>query len=186
MGHNNPVPESATLLLFGSGLIGLAVIGRRGFSKKSSRIEGMEAAIKHYMNPLHIYCRPRDFDLAKRPARFLCRMYEHAIFRKYFLVRDWVLQAPQNQWLIAGVRAMMQESVERRSEKEAITMPMETKSIVFRGSPKWISERVEEICEEVAFRNGEITQMTQSSIKESIVLCIIYKIPLRSSRHSIE
>ena len=50
MGHNNPVPESATLLLFGSGLIGLAVIGRRGFSKKSSRIEGMESAIKHYMN----------------------------------------------------------------------------------------------------------------------------------------
>jgi hypothetical protein len=81
---------------------------------------------------------------------------------------------------------MMQESAERRSEKEAITMPTETKSIVFRGSPKWISERVEEICEEVAFRNGEITQMTQSSIKESIVLCIIYKIPLRSSRHSIE
>ena len=81
---------------------------------------------------------------------------------------------------------MMQESAERRSEKEAITMPTETKSIVFRGSPKWISERVEEICEEVAFSNGEITQMTQSSIKESIVLCIIYKIPLRSSRHSIE
>ena len=80
---------------------------------------------------------------------------------------------------------MMQESAERRSEKEAITMPTETKSIVFRGSPKWISERVEEICEEVAFSNGEITQMTQSSIKESIVLCIIYKIPLRSSRHSI-
>jgi len=72
----------------------------------------------------------------------------------------------------------MQESVEKRSENGAITMPMETKSMVFRGSPKWISEMIEEICEDVAFRNGEITQMTQSTIKQSIVVCIIYKIPM--------
>jgi len=56
-------------------------------------------------------------------------------------------------------------------------MPMKTKSMVFRGSPNWISEMIEEICEDVAFRNGEITQMTQSTIKQSIVVCIIYKIP---------
>ena len=71
----------------------------------------------------------------------------------------------------------MQESVEKRSENGAITMPMETKSMVFRGSPKWISEMIEEVCEDVAFRNGEITHMTQSTIKQSIVVCIIYKIP---------
>ena len=62
-------------------------------------------------------------------------------------------------------------------------MPMATKSMVFRGSPKWISERIEEICEELASRNGERTQMTQSTIKEAVVLCIIYKIPLVSSCH---
>ena len=80
---------------------------------------------------------------------------------------------------------MVQESVEKRSGKGAITMPMETKSMVFRGSPKWISERIEEICKKVGTINGEITQMTQSTIRQSIVLCIIYKIPLRSSWHAL-
>ena len=96
-----------------------------------------------------------------------------------------MLQATQNQQLTTGVRAIMQESVEKRSGKRAITMAMETKSIVFSGSPKWISERIAETCKDVGILNGEITQMTQSTIRESVVLCIIYKIPLRSSRDAI-
>jgi hypothetical protein len=38
------------------------------------------AIIQHYMNPLHIYCRLRNLGLAKRPAAFLCRIYERALF----------------------------------------------------------------------------------------------------------
>jgi hypothetical protein len=46
----------------------------------------MAAGLKHYMNPVHIYCRLRDLGLAKRPAIFLCRIYERAIF-KYLLMK---------------------------------------------------------------------------------------------------
>ena len=42
--------------------------------------------LKHYMNPLHIYCRLRDIGVTKNVARFLCRGYERAIF-KYFIVK---------------------------------------------------------------------------------------------------
>ena len=48
----------------------------------------MTAAIKHYLNPLHIYCRLRDLGLAKSPAAFLCRIYERAIFNRYLLAQD--------------------------------------------------------------------------------------------------
>ena len=41
----------------------------------------MGKAIKHYMNPLHIYCRLRGLGLAKAPAASLCRIYERIIFR---------------------------------------------------------------------------------------------------------
>jgi hypothetical protein len=44
----------------------------------------MGAAIKHYLNPLHIYWRLRNFGIGKGPAVFLCRFYERAIF-KYLL-----------------------------------------------------------------------------------------------------
>lgn len=43
----------------------------------------MVAAIKHYMNPLHIYCRLRDIGISRNAAIFVCRIYERAIF-KYF------------------------------------------------------------------------------------------------------
>ena len=47
----------------------------------------MSAAIKHYLNPLHVYCRLRDLGLAKERATTVCRFYERAIFQRYFLVR---------------------------------------------------------------------------------------------------
>lgn len=46
----------------------------------------MGSALKHYLNPLHVYCRLRDLGLAKGPAIFLCRIYERMIY-KSFLVR---------------------------------------------------------------------------------------------------
>jgi hypothetical protein len=45
----------------------------------------MTAAIQHYLNPLHIYCRLRNLGLAKAHALFLCRVYERAIFRRLIL-----------------------------------------------------------------------------------------------------
>lgn len=44
----------------------------------------MGTTIKHYMNPLHIYCRLRDLGIAKGTARFLCRIYERIIFKHVF------------------------------------------------------------------------------------------------------
>lgn len=46
----------------------------------------MKAAFKHYMNPLHIYCRLRDFGLGKEKALSICTFYERLIFR-FFLAR---------------------------------------------------------------------------------------------------
>jgi hypothetical protein len=40
----------------------------------------MVDSIKHYMNPLHVYCRLRDVGLPKGMASFLCRIYERAVF----------------------------------------------------------------------------------------------------------
>jgi hypothetical protein len=41
----------------------------------------MVAGIKHYMNPLHIYCRLRDIGISKQTAMALCRVYERTLFR---------------------------------------------------------------------------------------------------------
>jgi len=45
----------------------------------------MSPAFKHYLNPLHVYCRLRDIGLPKAPACFLCRFYERMIFSRYIL-----------------------------------------------------------------------------------------------------
>jgi hypothetical protein len=45
----------------------------------------MTAAIQHYMNPLHIYCRLRNMGLRKGRAIYLCRIYEKAIFKTLIL-----------------------------------------------------------------------------------------------------
>ena len=41
----------------------------------------MVATIKHYMNPLHIYCRLRDVGIPKNSAMLVCRVYERTIFK---------------------------------------------------------------------------------------------------------
>ena len=41
--------------------------------------------LKHYVNPLHIYCRLRDMGIAKGWAMSLCRTYERSIFRPLFV-----------------------------------------------------------------------------------------------------
>jgi hypothetical protein len=43
-------------------------------------------AIKHYLNPLHIYCRLRDTGLSKKKAIFIGSLYEDLFFR-HFLIR---------------------------------------------------------------------------------------------------
>ena len=48
----------------------------------------MSPSLKHYMNPLHIYCRLRNLGLAKTWAAFLVRFYERRIFNRYVVSRD--------------------------------------------------------------------------------------------------
>ena len=50
----------------------------------------MGAAIKHYMNPLHIYCRLRDIGIAKGTASVLCRIYERSLFRRFFVKENTI------------------------------------------------------------------------------------------------
>lgn len=47
----------------------------------------MSTAIKHYLNPLHVYCRLRDCGFTKGHAATLCRFYERMVFNRYFLAR---------------------------------------------------------------------------------------------------
>ena len=49
----------------------------------------MVSLLKHYMNPLHIYCRLRDIGLGKNACAFLCRIYERAIFKKFFPMKEF-------------------------------------------------------------------------------------------------
>jgi hypothetical protein len=46
----------------------------------------MGSALKHYLNPLHIYCRMRDLGFTKDRAVIICRFYEKTFF-KLLLVR---------------------------------------------------------------------------------------------------
>jgi hypothetical protein len=41
----------------------------------------MTSKLQHYLNPLHVYCRLRDFGLPKGTASFLGWLYECLIFR---------------------------------------------------------------------------------------------------------
>jgi len=41
------------------------------------------ATIRHYMNPLHLYCRLQDIGIETGTAVFLCRLHERSIFRPF-------------------------------------------------------------------------------------------------------
>jgi hypothetical protein len=44
--------------------------------------------IKHYMNPLHVYCRLRDVGLGKDRARCVCQWYERCVFKHFILKKE--------------------------------------------------------------------------------------------------
>jgi hypothetical protein len=54
-----------------------------GLYPLSFNLKIMTTALKHYFNPLHVYCRLRDIGLGKGMASFLCRCYEKMIFRPF-------------------------------------------------------------------------------------------------------
>ena len=43
----------------------------------------LNTVLKHYMNPLHLYCRLRDLGISRRPATLLCKLYERNIFNRW-------------------------------------------------------------------------------------------------------
>ncbi len=46
---------------------------------------GFFAEVKHYMNPLHIYCKERKMKIPKGVAKFLARdIYERVIYNTIF------------------------------------------------------------------------------------------------------
>ncbi|MCU0594502.1 MAG: hypothetical protein MUC98_03430 [Desulfobacterota bacterium] len=46
-------------------------------------METLGSGLKHYLNPLHIYCRLRDIGLSKCRASVVCQLYERALFRRF-------------------------------------------------------------------------------------------------------
>jgi hypothetical protein len=44
----------------------------------------MRLNLRHYMNPLHIYCRLRNLGVPKGIARYVCIRYEHFIYKYVF------------------------------------------------------------------------------------------------------
>lgn len=41
----------------------------------------LRMAVQHFFNPLHMYCRLKDFGLAGPTAHKMCRVYERLIYR---------------------------------------------------------------------------------------------------------
>jgi len=50
----------------------------------------MGTSTRHYMNPLHVYCRMRDIGIAKGAAKLLCRVYERSIYRHFLVAKGTV------------------------------------------------------------------------------------------------
>jgi hypothetical protein len=44
-------------------------------------IDDLVLKLEHYSNPLHIYCRLRDFKVSKSYAIRLSRLYENIVYR---------------------------------------------------------------------------------------------------------
>lgn len=44
----------------------------------------MTGKLRHYMNPLHIYCRLRGLGVSKGTAKYVCRKYEGYLFEHVF------------------------------------------------------------------------------------------------------
>lgn len=51
-------------------------------------METIMSEIKHYLNPLHVYCRLRDIGVSKCRAQFVCRLYEKVLFKRFVCRQD--------------------------------------------------------------------------------------------------
>ncbi len=57
----------------------------------------MGGTIKHYLNPLHIYCRMRNMGIVKDIAMFLRQIYECCIFKHFLTGRLAVLRRDEGR-----------------------------------------------------------------------------------------
>jgi hypothetical protein len=48
----------------------------------------MMAKVRHYMNPLHVYCRLRGLGVSRGTASYMSRRYERYLFKRIFLRKD--------------------------------------------------------------------------------------------------
>jgi hypothetical protein len=51
----------------------------------------MTAAVKPFLNPLHIYCRLRDLYMPREAAVLLCRLYERSLF-KFLMMKEGIMR----------------------------------------------------------------------------------------------
>ena len=60
-----------------------AYISYRICRLKRCAMETLGSELKHYLNPLHVYCRLRDIGLSKCGASVFCRIYERVFFKRF-------------------------------------------------------------------------------------------------------
>jgi hypothetical protein len=51
----------------------------------------MTAAVKHVLNPLHIYCLFKNPYMPRKAAVLLCRLYERSLF-KFLMMKEGIMR----------------------------------------------------------------------------------------------
>jgi hypothetical protein len=61
---------------------------REGTIIQGSKRLSMMGKARHYMNPLHVYCRLRGLGVSHGTAKYVCRSYERYLFQHIFLKKE--------------------------------------------------------------------------------------------------